>query len=179
MLVDINLLPKKEKKNYSGFILSLLLGLFTLLVVFIAIFLTWITDDEMRTVSSKLHLEKTAVALLETQVNGGIVNGDFSNVVEALETNTFPVAETMLEIVKAVPNNGVVEGFQVAENQIDLTITTDRNEHAVHYFNSLQEIETISEVTIHSISYFEEEDTYSSSYTILLQDESEGVESDE
>ncbi|WP_188207304.1 PilN domain-containing protein [Alkalibacillus aidingensis] len=177
MLVDINLLPKKEK-NRTPFWIYFTLSLFTFVVVTGAGYLVWDLNQQQQTLSDRLQQTERTNAILQAELEGDEEYQRaeaLAQLIEELDGGFSNTTAMMSRIIDAIPSGGMLISFRLDELTIDLTIQTNTNEQAVSYYQALRALDGLNDVTIHTINYNENEDHYVTSYTVNL--ETEEVES--
>ncbi|WP_027964172.1 PilN domain-containing protein [Halalkalibacillus halophilus] len=178
MLIDINLLPVKEKKNNHPKILFSILGFLSVLVLVTVAFFFWEYEQDRSFLSERLNQEQALTTELQSELSG---DEEFQEAerLEAITTDiqeAIPEATPVLEeLLENLPSRSHVEAYQTDQQTVELTVRTSSNIAAVTYFQSLREIEELLDVDIHSISYMDDEEYFVTTYTVHLQEEEEQV----
>ncbi|GEL78148.1 PilN domain-containing protein [Tenuibacillus multivorans] len=172
MLVDINLLPKRPKKNYSSIILYTLLSGITIIIIGCGTMMFWTNAQTVERVEEHVNQQKKINAVLQSKLQGGVEEqraNELQDMIHQLKQNSISISNVMSKILELVPSNSSLDAFQFHEQQIDLTLTSPTNEQAVDFFLQLKSVKTFAEVSIHTINYVETEDHYVTNYTVHLQ----------
>ncbi|WP_052948877.1 hypothetical protein [Mesobacillus campisalis] len=156
MLVDINLLPKKEQKNIK-IIIILLAAL--LLVSLAGFFLLWqgksynqqiaSLDEQITTTQQLAEIEQEKVLAVQT-----------SNSVAVLESAVNWASEDPLKTVPVIkhvtsllPKRGFIQNISYSESgTVSLTVQFDTSRDAAYYLKTLLNSEWFSEVTLGSVA---------------------------
>ncbi|WP_053364230.1 hypothetical protein [Bacillus sp. FJAT-27251] len=156
MLVDINLLPKKEQKNIK-IIIILLAAL--LLVSLAGFFLLWqgksynqqiaSLDEQITTTQQLAEIEQEKVLAVQT-----------SNSVAVLESAVNWASEDPLKTVPVIkhvtsllPKRGFIQNISYSETgTVSLTVQFDTSRDAAYYLKTLLNSEWFSEVTLGSVA---------------------------
>ena len=162
MLVEINLLPKKERKNRGVLIIiltSLLLGILCGILYF------W----QYQTHQSQLHaLEQEYEAMAQTieLEQQRVVNLEDSNSVNQLAekvkwADQYPVKSIPLlkHLIGFLPERGFVESFSYTEDgTVSFEVRFDKTEEAAYYLNELSTTEVITDALVTSLEAAPEEE---------------------
>ncbi|WP_175615025.1 PilN domain-containing protein [Piscibacillus halophilus] len=179
MLVDINLLPKKEKKQVSHFTFSTTLIGITLLLIGLGVWGYLGQAQDLNQVNQDISQKTKMNQVLQSEVEGSkevkqaqLIQG----IAEQLTTNTSMI---MTDIVEEIPRGGRLNAFKLNEHEIELNVTTETNEQAVNFYQVLEGFNLFDEVVIHTIHYNQDGDHFTTNYTIHLPytEEEEGDES--
>ncbi|MDQ0351999.1 Tfp pilus assembly protein PilN [Alkalibacillus filiformis] len=174
MLVDINLLPKKERKSKKTLVIYLLLCLLTLALLGGFIFWSYSISEKIDRLESDLHQQEIANAELQSEIDGDEeyqTAQQLSNITSELDQLMMSTNEIVNDLDMIVPSNAELTSFNYSENSIELIVETMTNEDAVTFYQDLQMIDHFNEVRIHTINYIESDDDYTTRYTISLQEE--------
>ncbi|GEN46810.1 PilN domain-containing protein [Alkalibacillus haloalkaliphilus] len=181
MLVDINLLPKKEYKSRKPFIIFGLLFLLTITLTVGFGLWNYYLNDQIERLNNDLHQQQIANAELQSEIDGDEeyqAAQQLSDLTNELENHLSSTSEIVNELDATIPSNASLTSFNFRNDSIELIVETATNEHAVTFYQDLQTIEQFNEVSIHTINYIESDDYYTTRYTVSLQQEEE-VESSE
>jgi type IV pilus assembly protein PilN len=156
MLVDINLLPQKEKRNS------------TTAVVFILIIILaagcggylWFEQKQLTDHEKRLQTELAAVQQLKSIVQQNPNSPDNPNAEEKLQTalawaENYPVSTYKLlrHITSLLPERGFVLSFSYQESgNVQLSVQFDSSRDAAFFFKSMQESEFIQNANLLSIT---------------------------
>ncbi|MDQ0159818.1 hypothetical protein [Alkalibacillus salilacus] len=177
MLPDINLRPKKEKKNRTGILPIVIMLVVTLILVGGFGYWTWTLQQDHDSLEQELQQQKQQNNALQSELEGDGTEQQPEQV-ERLVTQMEEAMVEMEPIIKTitgyVPRNGDLIAFNEQEGVIELTVQTESNENAVAFYQDLSEIESFHDVKIRTIDYMESEEYYLTNYTVYLQTEEEG-----
>ena len=162
MLVEINLLPKKERKN-RGVLLIILSSL--LLGILCGILYFW----QYQTYQSQINaLEQEYEAIMQTieVEQERVVNLEDSNSVNQLAekvkwADQYPVKSIPLlrHLIGFLPERGFIESFSYTEDgTVDLEVRFDKTEEAAYYLNELSSTEVIANALVTSLEAAPEEE---------------------
>ena len=166
MLVEINLLPKKEPKNYM--MITILLGTLILLLV-ACFFLFWqgkSYQSEIASLDNQISTTQKIAAIEQKKLN----DGQLSNSVSALESAVTWASEETLKtvpIIKQVtallPNRGFIQNISYAEaGGVTLTVQFDSSRDSAYYLKTLLDSDWFSNVSLSSVTTIQIESTESS-----------------
>lgn len=151
LLVDINLLPKKEPRNIATFII-IILSVIVLLAV--GIYFYW-QKTALKQALHKVDEEITVSTELLTLEQKKLTDTETMSEVEQLEkaitwTNKQPtnINYVVQQLVKLLPERGFFQSFNLSTDSVQTTIQFDTSEDAAYYLNMLLETEWISEANL-------------------------------
>jgi type IV pilus assembly protein PilN len=155
-LIDINLLPQKEKKR-TVFTYSVLgtAGVFILIVLFMM--LTWqnMIADTKRT-ENKIESAKKIIEVQQTKVFGAGTSDSTGQLSEAVQKMmTYPVKTVPLlnQLISLLPERGFFMDFEYSgRDVINLTIQFDSSREAAFYLSNLRAVDWIKEAEILEIT---------------------------
>lgn len=174
MLVDINLLPEKEKKPLSNFSFATIIIILTLLLSGASGFIYMMQAQDLEELDRKLTQQKSINLSLEHELEGGEEAKQAQLIDELSQQLATNISGYMTEIMNELPRDGELNASKFNDSQITLTVTTAKNEQAVRFYQSLQDMSLFHEVVIHTINFDENEDRFVTNYTIHLQEQDEG-----
>ncbi|TFB13894.1 hypothetical protein E3U55_15125 [Filobacillus milosensis] len=180
MLVDINLLPKKEKKSVTPFLVYTFMSLLTLLLIGFGGLMYWSSAEEIKQLESQINQQNKTNLVMQSELEGSTEEKQakkIQEITQQIRMTIHSISNVMYEVTRLIPAGGTLNAFEMSEIQIDLNITTSSNEDAVKFYQDLQDVKIFDDVTIHTISFVESENNFVTNYTILLQ--SEAKEEDE
>lgn len=180
MLVDINLLPQKEKKNQLQLFSLIFMTLLTILLLGLGTYMYLDTESKLNAITIDLTEQRSIIEDLEQQWLGDEEKQKarrLQAIINNLQDRLIPSHTVVNNVIELLPNNASIIGFQMADQQVDLSIITQNNEQPIFYFHNLKELDWVSDVTLHTIS-LQDDGHYSTTYTIHLQTE-KGDESNE
>lgn len=161
MLVEVNLLPKKEPKNYT--LMAVLLAALLLFLV-AGIFLFWQGtrfENKLATLDNQIATSKKITEAEQLKV----MDNQVSSSVSVLETavnwaNEAPVkaVPVIKHVTALLPNRGFIQTISYTETgTVSLTVQFDTSRDAAYYLKNLLDSEWITEVTLSSVSTSEED----------------------
>lgn len=156
MLVEINLLPKKQRRNVK--LIGILAGAI-LLILGAGITLFWQGNSYKNELVALDNQIATTQQLVQIQQNK-IVDDQASNSVATLETAVIWASEDPLKTVPIIqqvtallPKRGFIENISYAESgAVNLTVQFDTSKEAAYYLKTLLDSEWFEEVTLSSVS---------------------------
>ncbi|RDU35048.1 hypothetical protein DRW41_19910 [Neobacillus piezotolerans] len=156
MLIDINLLPKKERKS-SGIIFTSLA--FAALFLAVGGFLYWqgaTLKNEIAVVENRIDTTKKIAALEERKANE-VVSADsafkLSQGIEWAEQYTIPSVPVMKEFTKMLPERGYILTYAYQETgQLALTVQFDSSREAAYFLNRLNKSNWVKDADLSSLS---------------------------
>jgi len=162
MLVEINLLPKKERKNYK-LITILLAALFVILVAGFVLFWQGKSyNQEISTLDNQISTTQQIAQIEQEKVVEGQVSGSVSILESAVlwasedPLKTVPIIE---HVTALLPQRGFIQNISYAETgSINMTVQFDTSREAAYYLKTLLDSEWFSDVTLSSVSTSELED---------------------
>ncbi|WP_059171287.1 PilN domain-containing protein [Bacillus sp. FJAT-27445] len=156
MLIDINLLPKKERKS-SGIIFTALA--FTVLFLAAGGFLYWQTTtlkNDIAVVENRIDTTKKIAALEEEKAIEIISANSASQLEQAIEwaeQYTVPSVPVMKEFTSMLPERGFILTFGYQETgELALTVQFDSSREAAYFLNRLNESKWVEEADLSSLS---------------------------
>ncbi|MFS0780749.1 PilN domain-containing protein [Bacillus sp. 1P06AnD] len=156
MLVEINLLPKKEPKNILFAILIAVVGLF-----FAAgcVYLYWTLNNNQQKVEHLEHQIQSVqqLAVLEQKKQGEEQKKDSLSELQALIdwSEKYPVKTVPLirELVALLPERGFFMAFSyTADGSVQLTVQFDSSSQSAQYLNELLHSKWIADAKLSSLS---------------------------
>lgn len=161
MLIDINLLPKKERKS-SGIIFTVLA--FAVLFLAAGGFLYWQTTtlkNDIAVVNNRIETTKKIAALEEKKANE-VISADsatkLEQSIEWAEQYAIPSVPVMKEFTALLPERGFILTYAYQETgELALTVQFDSSREAAYFLNSLNGSNWVKEADLSSLSAVESE----------------------
>lgn len=152
MLVEINLLPKKEAKNKTFLIFAIIL-IVVLFIGSILFYLHWDgKKDELKRVQNDLSLINGILDVKRASINDYESSDSYAqlnNAIKWAETQPFDLVMTMQKLIKALPERGFIADFDMSEDYvINVQIQFDTKSEAAYYLNNILKYEWIDEAVI-------------------------------
>lgn len=173
MLVEINLLPKKEPKNYTSLIVSIVLLIITIAVSVYFYF----TYDQQRNESLQLQQQidntKKIAGIEQSKKNAAERNDSVQKLQTYIQWSKAERVETvplLVQMIGLLPERGYFMNFNyVTEGSIQLSVQFDTSREAADYLNSLLSTSWISNVQMTSLT------TTTNPYDREMQNQSVGA----
>jgi type IV pilus assembly protein PilN len=152
MLVEINLLPKKEPKNLSFFIL---LGTLIGLILIGSAVLFWQMNEkkqELENVEKQIQLtneilEAERAKLTDFQSANSVK--ELENAIKWAKEQPYNFVYVLQQLTKALPERGFITELELEEeNNIHLIVQFDTKSEAAYYLNSLLNYKWVDEAVI-------------------------------
>jgi type IV pilus assembly protein PilN len=152
MLVEINLLPKKEPRNLS---LLIILGTFIGLILIGAALLFWQINEkkqELVNIENQIQLtndilEAERTKLADFQSAGSVQ--ELENAIKWAKDQPYNLVYVLRQLTKVLPERGFITEFKLAEGDIiNLIVQFDTKSEAAYYLNYLLNYEWIEEAVI-------------------------------
>lgn len=155
MLIDINLLPQKERKRRMPVYIAIAALSITILGTAFLLVHTQLSHQELENITKDLEMKKEFRLQQETAVN----NIESSDGLEQLHTavqwaeqypiDTVPVLEHLTSLL---PERGFFRQFNYTEDgMINLNVQFDTSRQAAYFLNDLKNSEWISEARLTSL----------------------------
>lgn len=179
MLVEINLLPKKEPKNRTLFLLLLPVIFILLVGLGLTYFISHSLDKQMKTVEKQTTTTEQLVTLQQQKM----AEFEESNSLKSLESavdwaKDYPVktVPVMRHLISLLPERGFIQAFSYEENEeIKLVVQFDTSRESAYYLSSLLDSNWIKLAVIESVISLESL-TNPEGETTINMDESEEEE---
>jgi type IV pilus assembly protein PilN len=160
MVIDINLLPKKEPKNVV-FLVS------TVIVLLLAMATAFVFYVSMQKAEIKIHSltqELKQMRALEAVEQQKLANVQSLQEVQELEKTVkwaeqYPMKTVLLlrKMTKLLPERGFVMSFSYAEDgTVSVTVQFDTSEEAAYFLKSLSDADFVTEVQLKSLTTMED-----------------------
>ncbi|MBA2871617.1 type IV pilus assembly protein PilN [Anoxybacillus calidus] len=160
MVIDINLLPKKEPKNVV-FLVS------TVIVLLLAMATAFVFYVSMQKAEIKIHSltqELKQMRALEVAEQQKLANVQSLQEVQELEKTVkwaeqYPMKTVLLlrKMTKLLPERGFVMSFSYAEDgTVSVTVQFDTSEEAAYFLKSLSDADFVTEVQLKSLTTMED-----------------------
>lgn len=152
MLVDINLLPQKEKKTKASYIVLLASLLIVLIIAAVIFFVIQdrkqeISDIETRLTQTNELLEAKRDKLEKYQSSNSVT--DLQNAISWADNQPYDVVYMLGELTKLLPERGFISEFELdEENVINQQVQFDTKSEAAYYLSLLTSVEWIEEAVL-------------------------------
>ncbi|HJV17664.1 MAG TPA: fimbrial assembly protein, partial [Bacillales bacterium] len=152
MLVDINLLPKKEPKNYRFLILSALCVLLIALAASFYYFQINSLKTKMETVEKQILIVKKISDKQSTNLNKNEAANSLNLLksgIEWAEANRVITIPVMKKLTSLLPERGFIQSFKYEESEIiTLKVQFDTTSEVAYYLDHLNKEKWIKESTL-------------------------------
>lgn len=155
MLVEINLLPKKDPKKF-GFIL--LFALIIVLVILTAAFYLWqihVTKLNIQSTQKQISQVEKATANQSKYATASIPPNSvdrLKNGINQMNNLRIPTIPVMVQLTSLLPERGFIQSFQYAGNGIvTLTVQFDTESEAAYYLASLNQSKWVEAASLASL----------------------------
>lgn len=156
MLVDINLLPRKEYKNRT----NLLLGIIITMFVFVSFLFVFLQLNKANAIEEDLQNQLATIqaARMAAEQDGTLSNHSSSVLqlektaewADAYFVETVPILNHITELL---PERGFVQSFSYTDTGVvSLQVQFDTNAEVAHYLASLNESSHFESVQLFSVS---------------------------
>ncbi|MCA1056320.1 hypothetical protein LCM10_15070 [Rossellomorea aquimaris] len=182
-LIDINLLPQKERKR-NAFTYSMMgtAALFILILMFMT--LSWqSTVKETKRTDERIEMTKKVIEAQQTKVLGAEASnsvGKLSKTVQEMIDYPVKTVPILNKLISLLPQRGFIQQFEYVDRDlINLTVQFDSSREAAYYLSHLKEEKwllkcDILEITTEQLDDSAEEDVlprYLASYSLHLDPE--------
>jgi len=160
MLVDINLLPEKEKERSTLLIAALAIISAAIVIWFILFMLT------QHTAKQSASMEERLVNLQQSQedVRATLQISEFATDKQALESTVswaedyqFDTVPLLTGLVRLLPERGFFDSFEfVGPNMATLMVQFNTANEAAYYLTRLQSVDIIADATFDSVVAMDE-----------------------
>ncbi|WP_018660971.1 PilN domain-containing protein [Heyndrickxia acidiproducens] len=154
MLVDINLLPKKELKNIALLFWGGILIVAVIIFLIVFYFALHAAKQELDSTSQKIRQVESAQAIEQAKQKSNTNAQDLQKLEAAVNwANDYPVkAVPILEqLTTLLPKYGYIRQFSCSETSAEATIQFDSNDEAAYYLKRLNDSKYFSDAVLTSI----------------------------
>lgn len=156
MLIDINLLPRKERRSLATIIITLgLILLFILGSIFV--FVNYqSTKSELKSIKNQLQTTSQLRAIQEqklTEINATTGVDELKSTIEW--TEKLPVSSVTLlkHLTSLLPERGFILNINYQDSgTVTLNVQFDTNREAAYYLNELEHSDVIRKVSLNSLT---------------------------
>lgn len=156
MLVDINLLPKKEQER--PVMLLAIVGVFVIAILIWTIF--FLMAQSQKNSQAEADTEKTQLAIqsaeIQAQLDAAVGISDeqqLKTTVDWAEAYQFDTLPLLADLVDRLPERGYLESFSFTEpNLATLNIQFDSSREAAYYLTQLKASELVDSVVLDSVT---------------------------
>ncbi|MFE8703445.1 fimbrial protein [Cytobacillus sp. FJAT-54145] len=159
MLVEINLLPKKEPKNKTLLLLVIIIGV----IFLIGLISTYMIHQSYEKKLDSLNSEINETKLIVAQEQQKLVEFEQSNSVSELENTVtwakgYPVKTVPLikQLTALLPNRGFIQTFSYTESgEVSLSVQFDTSREAAYYLKNLLDSNFVKEAFLEALTTVE------------------------
>ncbi|WP_226667196.1 hypothetical protein [Metabacillus litoralis] len=167
MLAEINLLPQKQKRDYTNLIIAILLLVIIITAVTIILSLGNQKNKEISALEQEYTLVQKQTEVLQQQANQSNENSAVDELEKAIIwSEKYPVnfVPILNELTKILPEKGYFYGLDYADSSsLELLIQFESSREAAFYLSRLKELDILETVKLTKVE------------TVPLQDEDETV----
>ncbi|MEN8701172.1 PilN domain-containing protein [Bacillus infantis] len=152
MLVDINLLPQKEKRSKAAYISLAVAGLAAVILSVSLYVYLGSQKEEIEQVETQIAqtneiLEAQRVKLADYESSNSV--GELENAISWAKEQPFSMVYILNEVTKLLPERGYITEFEKDEdNKIKQIVQFDTKSQAAYYLNSLLTLEWLDEAIL-------------------------------
>lgn len=155
MLVEINLLPKKEYRKSSQLIIAAIISIFFAIAISAVYFQGSSYGKEMELVDQKIsNLQKLNNAQQEKLAEGNAGNSviKLQEAVQWAEQYPVQTVPIMQNIISLLPDRGFIQSFEYSNmDSILITVQYDASRDAAFYLSSLKQSEWVKEAELMNV----------------------------
>lgn len=162
MLVEINLLPQKQRKRSTSFRIVLLLLLTFLICSFLLYWQVQRYNHQINQIQADISNYEQSIATIQQEVNVESTNSyvELSNAVEWSTKYPIKSVSVLKHLTSLLPERGFLLTYSYTESgTLSLTVQFDTKKEAAYYLNWLNDSEWINEVKLLQLSTGQTETT--------------------
>ncbi len=156
MLVEINLLPKKEPKKVNVLVISSVLIALFLLVTAFYFYQIKTTKNDIASVDKKIAEVQKLETELQNQLNAGASTNSVTQLKNGIawaDKNRIETIPVMRHLTSLLPERGFIQTFAYQESgTVTLTVQFDTEQEAASYLDSLNQSSWISTASLKSLN---------------------------
>ncbi|MGG1689588.1 PilN domain-containing protein [Heyndrickxia ginsengihumi] len=154
MLVEINLLPKKEPKNIA----LLFWGgiIFAVIIVFVMFFFFTLQDfkQQLNHIDQKIKHVQALQATEQAKKNSDNTYQDFQKLQSVVDwANQYPIKTVPIlqKLTRLLPKYGYIQAFSYTDHAVSVVVQFDTNEETAYYLKRLVDSKYFNNVTLVSV----------------------------
>lgn len=155
MVIDINLLPQKERKSKAFFISIIVLIFFAIASLVAALFYLNAINNKMERVESDLNYTQLLISqeqLKLDEVKGNDSLSELERTVSWAEQYPIKTIPLIKKLTSLLPERGFIQGFSYQEmGEVTLTVQFDTPREAAYYLKNLLDSDWIQDAFLNSI----------------------------
>lgn len=152
MVVEINLLEQKDKRNILPY---LIIGLFAVCLLFVFIFFTTERSQlgkESEAIQQEVEQVQSRQELLHQSSGGGSSREKLAQSVEELQSTMTPALPIIRELVSLLPARGFFETFTLtSSSEVSLVVRFDTMQEVAQFTNTLDQQEFVQRADLSSV----------------------------
>jgi type IV pilus assembly protein PilN len=162
MLVEINLLPKKDPKSIA---LLVIIGSTVLILLIAGLFIFWQgsrLNDELKSLNNQISTTQKQVEVEQAKLEKNNLGSDsFTQLESAVQwANAEPIksAPVLKRVVALLPERGFIQTISYAETgTVTMTVQFDSSRQAAYFYKTLLDADWIKDATLSSLATTEPE----------------------
>jgi type IV pilus assembly protein PilN len=163
MLVEINLLPKKEPKNRAFLIFVVMIALFCFAAGTLFYMFEQKMEKRIEQLTAQLDETKALRIAEEQKLSSDQLLGSAQKLEEAVKwAEQYPLETVRIlrELIKLLPERGFIMNFSYQEKEtIQLTVQFDTNREAAAYVKALSEAPFVTDVKLTSLTIAQQQES--------------------
>lgn len=163
MLVEINLLPKKERRKSATIVIS---ASFLLIILFTAIFFYWkfqSIDNQITTLTTEISQTQQLTAIEQEKVTSFESSDSVDQLKSSIDwANEYLILSVpvMRHLTALLPERGFIQSFNYEETgTLTLMVQFDTSREAAYFLDRLNDSKWIQEVDLNTLNAKEESST--------------------
>ena len=156
MLVEINLLPQKERKNKSLLLLAIISIIILLIGGFFAFWLNGTYVNRLASIEGQIATTEQLVAIDQQKVTSDVSSDSVSqleNMVEWAKQYPIKTVPVLNKLTEFLPERGFIQTFQYEETgMVLLSIQFESTREAAYYLNTLLQSDWIEDAKLNTIN---------------------------
>lgn len=156
MLVEINLLPEKEKKSKSLLLLAIISILILLIGGFFAFWLNRSYESKISSLEKEILTTEEIVAIEQQKITSYQSSDSLAQLEQTIEwAKQYPIKTVPIikELTKLLPERGFIQTFNYTETGIiQLSVQFESTREAAYFFNRLQHWEWLEDAKMASVN---------------------------
>lgn len=154
MLIDINLLPNKQKRSFSFMLIPISAGAVLFLVFGWMMYSSFQLKAEQETLTDRLEKTTELVAALQATEAGTVSSGQtLQEYVDWLDGVQFSTVALLDDLVRRLPERGYFMNYEFDGSEtVTLTVQFDQMKEVSQYLNELNESENVQTASLLTVS---------------------------
>ncbi|MDO6656022.1 PilN domain-containing protein [Anaerobacillus sp. 1_MG-2023] len=154
MLIDINLLPNKQKRSFSFMLIPISAGAVLLLVFGWMMYSSFQLKAEQETLTDRLEKTTDLVAALQASEAGTVSSGQtLQEYVDWLDGVQFSTVALLDDLVARLPERGYFMNYEFDGSEtVTLTVQFDQMKEVSQYLNELNESGNVQAASLLTVS---------------------------